>query len=147
MDYKTHMEKRIERNVKFYVTKGVKVLVFALFIIGLFTLACYILMRLWNWLMPDIFGLATLTFWQAVGIMIIAKLIFGFGGGGSSSKRSNRSNKWKERKTRYCGPLKQNANDWKQYEQFWKEEGEAAFQAYVERRKTTDEKEENEKGE
>jgi len=29
-------------------------------------------MLLWNWLMPEIFGLTTLTFWQALGMSILA---------------------------------------------------------------------------
>ena len=40
------------------------------------------MMLLWNWLMPNIFGLPTLTFWQAGGLLLLSKLIFGFGGGG-----------------------------------------------------------------
>lgn len=42
-----------------------------------------IVMLLWNWLMPEIFGLATICFWQAVGLFILARIIFGgFGFGG-----------------------------------------------------------------
>ena len=33
-------------------------------------------MWLWNWLMPLIFGLKTITFWQAVGINILCGLLF-----------------------------------------------------------------------
>jgi len=34
------------------------------------------LMWLWNWLMPDIFGLQTITFWQAVGLNIMGHILF-----------------------------------------------------------------------
>ena len=34
------------------------------------------LMLLWNWLMPIIFNLPTLTFWQAVGLNILASILF-----------------------------------------------------------------------
>ena len=34
------------------------------------------LMLLWNWLMPVIFHLLELTYWQAVGIEILAVLLF-----------------------------------------------------------------------
>ena len=37
----------------------------------------YIIMVLWNWLMPDIFGLVEIDYWQAVGLIIFAKIIFG----------------------------------------------------------------------
>ena len=32
---------------------------------------------LWNWLMPGIFGLPIITYWQAFGIVILAKMLFG----------------------------------------------------------------------
>ncbi len=34
-------------------------------------------MLLWNWLLPAVFGLKTITFLQAVGILILAKILFG----------------------------------------------------------------------
>jgi len=36
-----------------------------------------VVMALWNWLMPAIFGLAVISFWQALGILILSKLLFG----------------------------------------------------------------------
>ena len=37
----------------------------------------YVLKWLWNWLMPDIFGLRQITYWQAFGLLVLAKLLFG----------------------------------------------------------------------
>jgi len=34
------------------------------------------LMLLWNWLMPHIFGLPYIGFWQAVGLNILAGILF-----------------------------------------------------------------------
>ena len=31
---------------------------------------------LWNWLMPTIFGLPYITFWQAVGLNILTSILF-----------------------------------------------------------------------
>ncbi|HPG40107.1 MAG TPA: hypothetical protein PLP19_10085 [bacterium] len=31
---------------------------------------------LWNWLMPTIFGLATITFWQAWGLLVLSHILF-----------------------------------------------------------------------
>jgi len=31
---------------------------------------------LWNWLMPDLFGLTTITFWQALGLNILCSILF-----------------------------------------------------------------------
>lgn len=50
-------------------------------IMALLCLVCLILglplMLLWNWLMPIVFGLPTLTFWQAVGMNFLASILFG----------------------------------------------------------------------
>lgn len=47
----------------------------------LVTLICFlsgwVTMLLWNWLVPVIFGLGTITFWQALGLIVLVKLIFG----------------------------------------------------------------------
>lgn len=32
---------------------------------------------LWNWLMPSIFGLKAITYWQAVGLMGLSWILFG----------------------------------------------------------------------
>jgi hypothetical protein len=34
------------------------------------------LQLLWNWLMPIIFNLPTITFWQAMGLNIMASILF-----------------------------------------------------------------------
>ena len=39
-------------------------------------------MLLWNALLPAVLGVSTITFWQAVGILILSKILFGgFRGG------------------------------------------------------------------
>jgi hypothetical protein len=40
-----------------------------------------VVMLLWNCLIPTIFGLAVINFWQALGLLILARLLFGFGFG------------------------------------------------------------------
>jgi hypothetical protein len=34
-------------------------------------------MLLWNWLMPALFGLVTINFWQALGICVLCRILFG----------------------------------------------------------------------
>jgi hypothetical protein len=41
-------------------------------------------MPLWNALMPDIFGLPALNYWQAAGIVVLARILFGGLGSGLS---------------------------------------------------------------
>lgn len=39
---------------------------------------------LWNWLMPEIFDLPMLDFWQALGVSVLAGCLFHRGGGSKS---------------------------------------------------------------
>ncbi|MFD2727196.1 hypothetical protein [Hyunsoonleella rubra] len=94
-------------------------------ITGLAILFGFVLMWLWNWLMPDIFGLPTLTYWKAVGLFILLKILVG--GCGSSGKSS--SDKDKSCKTKG----KRDFSKWKYYDKFWKEEGNKAYEDYLER--------------
>ncbi|UOY08579.1 hypothetical protein L0P88_08495 [Muricauda sp. SCSIO 64092] len=140
MDYKNELEQKIEHKVTDYVAKGFKIFFFALFMVGLLFLIGYVVMLLWNWLMPELFGLTTITYWQAFGILILAKIIFGFGGGNGPGKKYKR--KWKSQRTpKSCGPLRKDFSEWKYYDRFWKEEGESAFKAYVEKQRNHGEKE------
>jgi hypothetical protein len=34
------------------------------------------LMLLWNWLIPTVFGLPEITFWQACGLQLLATILF-----------------------------------------------------------------------
>lgn len=34
-------------------------------------------MLLWNWLIPVIFGLELINFWQALGLLVLSRLFFG----------------------------------------------------------------------
>ena len=36
-----------------------------------------IIMLLWNWLMPVIFGLPVLSLWQALGLFVLTRILFG----------------------------------------------------------------------
>lgn len=44
------------------------------------------LMWLWNWLMPDLFGLKEIGFWQAVGLNFLSSILFKSSSTSSSSK-------------------------------------------------------------
>ena len=46
-----------------------------------------LVMLLWNLLIPEIFGLAPITYWQAIGLMVLSKILFG---GWNFGKRGRR---------------------------------------------------------
>ncbi|HVN77291.1 MAG TPA: hypothetical protein VMT19_13315 [Thermoanaerobaculaceae bacterium] len=60
---------RTRKFVRFLVFLPLAVLFLALF--GL------VVMALWNWLMPALFGLKTLGYWQALGLVILCRILFG----------------------------------------------------------------------
>ena len=50
--------------------------------IVLFVALCgEVVMHLWNWLLPALFGWRQITFWQALGLLVLCRILFGgFGG-------------------------------------------------------------------
>lgn len=48
-----------------------------------------VVMYLWNAILPELFGWKTITFWQALGLLALCRILFGgFGGGhGHGRKR------------------------------------------------------------
>ncbi len=99
---------------------------------GIAILLGYVVMLLWNWLMPLLFGLTEINFWMAAGIVLLARLIFGgFRHGHHSDHRSKKfRNKCKPYFHRHA-PKKEFFHKWKYYDEYWKEEGENAFDEYV----------------
>ncbi len=56
-----------------------------------------ILMLLWNWLLPGIFKLPEINFLQALGLLLLSKILFsGFGRGGRPSHFDRRAY-WEKR--------------------------------------------------
>lgn len=57
-----------------------------------------VVMLLWNAILPGLIHVGTITFWQAMGLLILCKILFGgFGGGGCKrgGARTQFRNKWK----------------------------------------------------
>ncbi len=57
----------------------------------------WVVMLLWNWLMPEIFGLPAITYWQGWGLVLLSHILIkgGFRGGGSRyGKRHGKKRSW-----------------------------------------------------
>ena len=57
----------------------------------------FLVMNLWNWLMPALFGWKVITFWQAAGLLILSKILFGGfrgGRGGPGHWRRRMRDRW-----------------------------------------------------
>ena len=77
--------------------KGLKIVVFvalALLVFG------FVTEHLWNWLVPAIFGLKTITFLQALGLVVLSKILLGgfhkhgHGGGGGRGWKRHMEERW-----------------------------------------------------
>ena len=76
------------------VKKMILIAPFAIVGIALFIfLGGWIVMSLWNYLLPALFGWRMITFWQALGLLILCRILFG-GFGGHRGYRSRRRDRW-----------------------------------------------------
>jgi hypothetical protein len=93
-------------------------------------------MLLWNALLPDLFKFQEINYLQAVGLVVLARLIFGGIAFRYDHKRSKRSHK---NLGKLIGLEKiSDMTDWKYYDRYWDEEGKQNFEEY--KRKIKDKK-------
>ena len=57
---------RILRVLKIILIAGVAIALFG-----------FVTTHLWNWLMPGLFGWKLISFWQAVGLVVLTRILFG----------------------------------------------------------------------
>lgn len=95
--------------------RGVKLAVFG---VAAIALVGGVTMQLWNWLMPALFGAPAVTFWQALGLLVLGRILFGGmrGGGPRMHWRRRMMDRWEQmtpeerehfRKGLRCGPYRQ----------------------------------------
>jgi hypothetical protein len=56
-----------------------------------------VVMHLWNWLLPSLFGWRQITFWQAIGLLALCRILFGglsSHGGPRSGVRRRMRERW-----------------------------------------------------
>ena len=81
------VEGRVNGFVKGVVQYGSVLLLFLALAVIVGAAIGYPVMWLWNELMPELFGLGRITFWQAVGLYLLAQALFGTIG--SKKKKDN----------------------------------------------------------
>lgn len=112
----------------------------------------YFVMLLWNWLLPPLFHVGTINYWQAFGLVILAKIFFGGVGGGHHHGHGRRDWRRNARHWERCGKThdhdwkgpwrweegdewapKGSSSNWRYYGRYWKDEGKSAFEAYLDK--------------
>ena len=76
------------------VLRGIKIAIFVIVGAAVFG---FVVESLWNVLIPPIFGWHTITFWQALGLLLLSKILFGGfhrHGGGRRHWRQHMQERW-----------------------------------------------------
>lgn len=76
-----------------------------------------IIMLLWNWLLPPLFGVPAIGFWKALGILVLCRILFGghaYRHSGDSKIRRRIHERMRERRA-----------DWERFRQWEREHGHA----------------------
>lgn len=66
----------IKGLIGFFVGVALVVFAFAGFVLVWALLWAIPTWLLWNWLMPDLFGMVEITIWQAIGINLLSGILF-----------------------------------------------------------------------
>jgi hypothetical protein len=78
---------------RFALVAPLILLAFAVFV----ALGGEIVHRLWNWLLPPLFGFRAIGFWQALGLLALSRILFGgfaLHGSGRSGFRRRMAERW-----------------------------------------------------
>ena len=86
---------------------------------------------LWNALLPDIFGLPEIGYWQAVGLAVLAHIFFGAHSGTPHYERSRKKKKVVPTAETEKGSFPREIEQ--DYAEFWREEGRNAFKSWMRR--------------
>ena len=76
------------------IARGIRIAIIGIIALVLFG---FVVMWMWNWLMPSIFGLRLITFWQALGLVILSKILFGGLHHGHGARRKHWRRRMQER--------------------------------------------------
>lgn len=121
---KTLVQHKALKVVLWTVAGSVGLVVFVL-------LLGWLVQYLWNTVVVAVFDIGTITFWQAVGLLVLAKLFFGFGAGGGGGGKGRR--KGADSSAGPAGPPDDEA-----FRRYWQEEGRQAYEAFLAGRRSED---------
>jgi hypothetical protein len=82
------------------IVRGIVIAIVALVaMLALVAVFGFAVMYLWNWLVPAIVGWKSIDFWQALGLLVLSRILFGFrlGFGGRGHWRGRWRGRWGQR--------------------------------------------------
>src|SRR5467141_1233175 len=103
--FTTNLRKHEELNMrkKWILLAPLAILAMVVFVF----LGGEVVLQLWNWLLPPLFGWRQITFWQALGILALCRILFGgFGGHGFSRSKHmtpEERERFRQRMRERCG--------------------------------------------
>ncbi|MGO8797393.1 MAG: hypothetical protein ACLQLC_21450 [Candidatus Sulfotelmatobacter sp.] len=62
-----------------------------------------LVMHLWNWLLPPLFGWRLITFWQGLGVLLLCRILFG--GHGWHGGHRSKFRRMRDRMDDHCGRM------------------------------------------
>ena len=84
------MNREQKRGGSFWNKRSIFFPIAGVAIIFLFS---WVVMLLWNGILPSVLGVNTITFWQALGILVLSKILFGGFKGGHRHPESHHNHK------------------------------------------------------
>jgi len=72
--------------------KGLKIIAIPIFIALGITVLSFVVMKLWNFSVVKVTNLNEINFWQAMALLVLSKILFGFGFGGNRKGKKKWSN-------------------------------------------------------
>jgi Ca2+/H+ antiporter, TMEM165/GDT1 family len=74
-----NLQKNEALEMRNRIARILRIALMAIIFVAIFS---FIVMELWNWLVPGVFGWHRISFWQALGLLVLSKILFGgFRGG------------------------------------------------------------------
>ena len=77
-----------------WIVRGLKFFLMAVLFV---CVVSFVVMSLWNWLMPTLFGWQPIGFWQAMGLLVLSKILFGGFRGGRGGPHMSWRRRMRER--------------------------------------------------
>ena len=131
IQFSENPRKRKAEKIFLYGVGGFILFIIFLLIFGL------VIKFLWNATIATMFGLPLISYWQAIGLFILAKFFFGFGSGKNYTNK--KKHYWKGKSMCAEAGDASTLIDDEAFREYWQEQGKDAYEAFSAAKKEEDE--------